>query len=323
MAACNCEVMEAIGGYFSLESRSGEHFHTGAIRLNLARCAFLYVLLARRFKKVYVPYYTCKVVLQQLHNADVDYEYYHINENFEPISIPQLKEREAFLYTNYFGLKQDFVKSLACRYGERLIVDNAQAFYAEPVAGIDTFYSTRKFFGVADGAYLYTEHTLNQTIEQDVSFGRMSHLLKRVDLGAEAGYQEFKINEEEIDDEPLKQMSKLTECMLLGIDYDSVAERRRVNYQILEEKLGASNLLGLEMDDSSVPMVYPYLPQSGGMRGKLIANKIFVAQYWDSVIRENEASEWEHNAAKNICFLPIDQRYRQKDMERIISVICD
>ena len=62
--------------------------------------------------------------------------------------IQNLVGLEAFLYTNYFGLKQGCVKLLEKKYGDHLIVDNAQAFFAKPIKGIDTFYSARKFFGL-------------------------------------------------------------------------------------------------------------------------------------------------------------------------------
>ena len=46
----------AIGGYFELELRSGERYHKDALCLNTARNCFEYILLARKYKKVYIPY---------------------------------------------------------------------------------------------------------------------------------------------------------------------------------------------------------------------------------------------------------------------------
>ena len=69
---------------------------------------------------------------------------------------------------------------------KQLIVDNTQAFCFSD-RGVDTFYSARKFFGVPDGAYLYTDKFLNVELEQDVSCQRCEHLLRRIDEGAERG----------------------------------------------------------------------------------------------------------------------------------------
>ena len=313
--------MKAIGGYFELELPKGEHYHKDAIRLNTARNSFEYVLHARGYTKVYIPYYTCKVMLEPIQKLGLDYEFYHINEQLEPKSLPRLSENEAFLYTNYFGLKQNCVKRLATEYGSHLIVDNAQAFYAEPVAGIDTFYSARKFFGLPDGAYLYTDKPLHQDFEQDCSFDRMSHLLKRVDLGAEAGYQDFRVNDDALISQDIKTMSKLTEALLAGIDYESAKQARRNNYLFLDKELGSSNQIHFELDEAAVPMVYPYLANDKDLKKRLISKKVFVATYWPNVFEWCKSDKLEYRFAEQTAYIPIDQRYDSKDMEIIRKTI--
>lgn len=46
----------------------------------------------------------------------------------------KIESSEAFLYTNYFGLKQDTVLYLS-RFYPNLIVDNAQAFLQNQLKG--------------------------------------------------------------------------------------------------------------------------------------------------------------------------------------------
>lgn len=313
--------MKAIGGYFSLETRVGEHYHKDVIQLNTARNCFEYVLRARGYSKVYIPYYTCKVMLEPIQKLGLDYEFYHINEQLEPKCLPRLSENEAFLYTNYFGLKQGCVRRLASELGSRLIVDNAQAFYAEPLEGIDTFYSARKFFGLSDGAYLYTDKPLHQVFEQDCSFDRMSHLLKRVDLGAEAGYQDFKKNDDALIGQDIKWMSKLTEALLSGIDYESAKKIRIENYNILTVALGATNQFHFELEAADVPMVYPYLTKDKTLKKRLITEKIFVATYWPNVFEWCKPDELEYELADRVAYIPIDHRYVKSDMFRMIEII--
>lgn len=313
--------MKAIGGYFELETRKGEHYHKNAIRLNTARNCFEYVLRTRGYRKVYVPYYTCEVMLEPIRKLGLEYGFYHINDQLEPAVFPTLKADEAFLYTNYFGLKQKCVKELSGRYNQQLIVDNAQAFFAEPIEGIDTFYSARKFFGLSDGAYLYTDKPLIQEFEQDCSFERMSHLLKRVDLGAEAGYQDFKKNDDILIGQDIKRMSKLTESLLSGVDYEDTKRQRRKNYSYLEQVLKESNLIHLDFDTDAVPLVYPYLAGDDSLKTKLISNKIFVATYWPNVFEWCKPGEWEYALAKSTVYIPIDQRYDCNDMNVITGAI--
>ena len=308
----------AIGGYFELELRKGEHYHKNAIRLNSGRNCFEYILRARSYKRVYMPFYTCEVLYEPLRRTGVERIDYHINEQLEPIELPDLKEREAFLYTNYYGLKQAYVEHLAQKYGNRLIVDNAQAFYAEPIAGIDTFYSPRKFFGMADGGYLYTTALLQQELPQAKSMSRMGHLLTRIEEGAEAGYQEFRHNDDSLDELPIQKMSKITEAILASIDYEPVRHQRRKNYEAFACQLEASNLVHLPLDETAVPMVYPYMTSDGTLRTKLISNKIFVATYWPNISDDNS---YEAYLKQHLLPLPIDQRSEEEDMKRIIEII--
>ena len=313
--------MEPIGGYFSLELPLHEEYHKDAIRLNTGRNCLEYILRARGYKKVYIPYYTCDVVLEPFKKLGVPYEYYHIDIHFEIRDRFMLKEGEALLYTNYYGLKQRNVEQLAAKVGNRLIVDNTQAFYAKPVEGIDTFYTCRKFFGVPDGAYLYTDKLLDVELEQDQSYGRMLSLTKRIDLSPEAGYQDFRDTSKALVGQPIKRMSKLTQRMMLGIDYESVTQIRRDNYQMLHEALGKENNLELPLEDDAVPMVYPYLVPVKGLREKLIENKTFVARYWPNVLECTTPDDIDYLLAYQMQPLPIDQRYGEEEMKRIIEFI--
>ncbi len=313
--------MEPIGGYFSLELPKGKEYHKDAIRLNTGRNCLEYILKARGYKKVYLPYYTCGVVLEPFMKLGIPYEFYHIDINFEIRDRFILTADEALLYVNYYGLKQRYVEQLAEKIGERLIIDNTQAFYAMPIAGIDTFYTCRKFFGVPDGAYLYTEKKLDEELEQDLSFDRMTSLTKRIDVGAEAGYGDFRETTKALAGQPIRRMSELTHRMMQGIDYEQIAQKRRANYQQLHAALGGSNTLSLSLEEDAVPMVYPYLTPTNGLRERLIENKIFVARYWPNVLEWTNKDDVEYFLACQMLPLPIDQRYGEEDMNRIITLI--
>lgn len=84
---------KAIGGYFGLELWNGEHYHKDAIKLNTARNCFEYILRTRHYRKVYIPYYTCEVMLQPLQKCGIEWEFYHIDKCFEPVRTLSLKSR--------------------------------------------------------------------------------------------------------------------------------------------------------------------------------------------------------------------------------------
>ena len=313
--------MEAIGGYFSLELPQREEYHKHAIRLNTGRNCLEYILRARGYKKVFVPYYTCEAVMEPINKLGVPYEFYHIDIHFEIRGRYTLKEGEALLYTNYFGLKQRYVEQLAVKVGNRLIVDNTQAFYAKHIEGIDTFYTCRKFFGVADGAYIYTDALLEEDFEQDESYSRMVHSLKRIDQSAEQGFKDYQRVEEGLDNQPIRSMSKLTQRIMQSIDYEAAAKKRRENYQYLQKALGGKNNIELSLDENAVPMVYPFLAPIKGIREWLIENKVFVARYWPNVLEWTTEKDIEYLLAFQMQPLPIDQRYGERELNRIIKLI--
>ena len=315
-------MMDAIGGYFGLELNNGKHYHNGAIKLNTARNCFEYILNVRMYSKVYIPYYTCNVMLEPLNKLGVDYEFYHIDKLLEPQKRYELKSKEAFLYTNYYGLKQNCVIELAKIYGKQLIVDNAQAFFERPIKNIDTFYSARKFFGVSDGAYLFTDKELEADLEQDISYNRMSHLLKRIDTGAESGYTDLRQNDDSLIENPILRMSNLTNAILQGVDYDSIKIKRRENYLWLHKHLADVNNVSFDLIDNTAPMVYPFGIKNGCKIRRLLNEKrIFIATYWHDVVTSVKKESLEYDLSMNIVALPIDSRYTVSEMDIIISTI--
>lgn len=319
MAESNSKITKPIGGYFELELPWHPEFHAEAIALNSGRFCLEYVLRCRKYKKVYVPYFTCDTAVEPFRKLGIQYEFYHIDKNYHVVDDIVLFEGEALLYTNYWGLQNNYCDQLAARYGDQLILDYSQAFYSKPISGIDTFYSCRKYFGVPDGGYLYTNVKADFQIDQDESYARMSSLLKRIDLSPERGYADFHKTEEAFSHDSIRKMSRLTKRLMQSIDYEQVAQRRLDNYNTLREKLGGRGLVYGE-----VPMVFPYFSEKGQeLRKHLIANKIFVAKYWPNVDEWAEEDSVETWMANYILPLPIDQRYDEEDMNRIINIIRD
>ncbi|HFK5575098.1 TPA: hypothetical protein ACG0AX_003469, partial [Elizabethkingia anophelis] len=151
----------AIGGYFQLELCENKPFqYSDLILLNTARNCLEYILRAKGYKKIYIPYFTCDVLLEPINKLNIDYQFYDIDDSLEPIfDYDRVGGNEVFLATNYFGIKTKFIEDLSSKV-KNLIIDNAQAFFAKPLLGIDTFYSPRKFVGVSDGGILATKKIL-------------------------------------------------------------------------------------------------------------------------------------------------------------------
>lgn len=312
----------SIGGYFELELSRGEEYHIDAIRLNTGRNAFEYLLRAKKYIKVYLPFYTCDVMLEPITKLNLAYEFYSIDSNFLPIfNYSNVQENEVFVYNNYFGICDVQTREVAAQC-KNLIIDNSQAFYSLPLTGVNTFYSPRKFFGLPDGAYLYTNKLMGSKFEKDISYKRCEHLLGRVETGAEAHFQTYKENSKSLCNQPIREISNLTQKLLSSIDYNTIADIRRQNFNYLHNELSQSNKLKFEFDNSTVPMVYPLLIKNGAaLKKELIANKIYVASYWPNVLDWAKADSFEYNLAKNMIAVPVDQRYEIKDMNEVLKLL--
>lgn len=305
--------MKEIGGYIELDTYTGSMLHDDGVKLNCGRNALAYIIKTKNIKKLWMPKFMCDSCDKVLSDNNVVVRYYSIGIDFKPT----IKEWDGWLYVvNFYGqLSNDYLTSL----GDRIIVDNAQAYFQEPIPGVDTLYICRKFFGVADGAILYTDKTIE--IEyQDESFNRMNFLLGRYERSAGEFYQEYVDNNHFFKDEPIKRMSKLTENLLHGIDYERVMRKRGENFSYLHEKFHSMNKLNL-----SVPIgafMYPlYIEDGSEVRKQLQAKKIFIPILWPAVFNLCEENELEYDMAKNILPIPVDQRYGIEDMRYIAKEI--
>lgn len=318
---------KAIGGYFELANREAEgNYPVDGVRLNTSRNALEYIIRCLPdCKHVYLPLYNCEAVVEPFKRLpNVGFSFYHINNKFEIAEEVTLHEGEYLIANNYFGLKDAYIAELAQKYGDRLIVDNAQALFAPALPGIKAAYSARKYVGVADGGFAVGVDGLDVlNFELDDASEHDSHLLIRKEQGAEAGFKDYQQNEGKLDNQPIRRMAYQTQDILLHIDYQNVIAKRRANFEYLQKALGSHNQLVLpELDSFACPMVYPFIgPANVDLRSKLIVNKIFVARYWPNVLEWAKPDDLEHTLTTRLIPLPIDQRYGKEDMDRIIEII--
>jgi len=305
-----------IGGYFELETHGSDLFHPKAILLNSARNALRYIIRAYGIKTLNVPYFTCPVVFDAIKSENCDIAFYDIDENFMPLK--DFGNSEYILANNYFGICGGNIRKLSGKYAN-IIVDNAQSFFSEPY-GLASFYSPRKFFGLPDGGLLLCEKQLDEQFERDVSYERMTHLLKRYDLGATAGFKDFQRNDDSLVQEPIKYMSALTFALMGNINYAKASDKRKNNFDYLRSELDSINELKIN-ENSTIPMAYPLLAKNEHLRKKLIENKIYIARYWEGIERIAPPDSRAAYLKNYLLPLPIDQRYSTEEMKHIADIV--
>lgn len=312
--------MKEIGGYLELEHYDQEEYYNGFFRLNTVRNAIALIMKEYGYKKLYIPKYLCHSVRKMLQKYGYDFEFYTIDETMAPAFNKILKRDEAILIVNYYGQFSNTALDYFRNQYHNIIVDNTQAFFQKPCEDIDTVYTCRKYFGVADGAYLSLAipSIYYNSLPEDHSYTRMLHLLGRYENSASEFYQYFQMVDEKFENEEIKKMSSLTRNLLKSVNYQTVIEKRRANVKYLHSHLQSQNTYKVNVEGCLY--MYPFLIKNGNeLREQLIKKKIYIPTLWPNVLKECNTDSFEYYLAENLVLLPIDQRYTPSDMEYILN----
>ena len=317
-----------IGSFIEWQFPQGNEYYRGntnIARLNSGRAGIYHAARCLYCSKVRLPRYLCKTVRDFLVKKGISLRYYDMNEKFEPI-LEDVPDEEAVVLTNYFGIMSDErMIRLAQRYS-KVIIDNAQAFFARAIPGCMNVYSARKFIGVPDGAYVVGEGA-DQFIdeyEQDYSSDTSLFLLLRVEYGcAGKAYEARHLNEERVDQSDIKRMSGLTHSILGGTDYGFIKRKRRENFRMACRLLDRYNGFSVQsyISDNCVPMVYPLLTDNEHLIDALLAQKHFQGRWWAYLSGVTTEGSFENKLSRYLVPITIDQRYEEKELVFIADVV--
>lgn len=313
-----------IGGYLELERFGGSMFHEGDVALNCGRACLEYLIELRSVERIWLPDYLCSSVPALCARCGVEVSTYRVTADFLPAYDFEVGLGEWLYLVDYFGqLDSEAVRTALEVSDGRLVVDESQGFFREPWVCADTLWTCRKWFGVADGAFLHTcdGARLDHDLPRCESFDKMGFVLGRFERPAGEFFAESKANNTRFVDEPMAAMSSLTENLLRAIDYEAVAEARRSNWDMLDVALRGLNLLG-GLVKPDVPFMYPLLVEDAGdIRARLAEEGIFIPSLWPNVLEECDLSDWAFKYSRDILPLPVDQRYGADDMVRVAEEV--
>lgn len=324
-----------IGGFLELELflRPGPGYHAGALALQNARACVSHIISQTRMQRVWLPYYTCNALLEPFEKAGVPYHFYPLNQELEVDStkVPsQLGAGEYIVYINYFGLKNSYVRELVEQYGNQILIDNTQDFFARGYAHGWAFNSARKSFGVPDGGYLYgpaselgTADSYPTNTEYDATY-----LIDRLRGAQQQAYAGFLAYEQTLGNTPLR-ISEFSAALLSQIEYTAVIARRRANFHYYHTQIRALNFLPINMEldtlpPDTVPFCYPLLLSRTGRldRQTLFNHNLFVPTLWPDVLeRQSIGFEWERQLTQSLLPLPVDHRYSMEEIDFVIKIV--
>lgn len=312
-----------IGGYMELERFTGREYYPDYFKINLGRTALVYLLQKLGCGRIFIPQYNCDSCIRSVRQAGFDAVTYAISEDLQPVLDPQEMDPQAdWLYVvNHYGqLDSDDIRKLYETYHHRIILDNAQAFYQAPLPEAPCIYTARKFFGLSDGAYIYSPTSIASDLPEDRSAGRMKHILGRLEDGARSHYSDMLAVSDTFAEAEPRRMSALTENLLRAIDYEEIAARRCRNYETLSRLLPSEN--PFTRRTPIVPFAYPYYhPDGVKLRKALAEQNIFVPTNWTYLLSSMPEDSLEYQWSKTILPLPIDQRYGEEEMRQLAEAI--
>lgn len=308
-----------IGGFIEFEHFSGKEYHKNCVCLNSGVSCLSYLIKVYNIKTIYLPYYLCDSIKEVCEKNNVTYYYYNISKDFKPIFPENFVKDSWFYFVNFYSQFSNFYIKRISRKINNLIVDNVQSFFQKPVKNIPTIYTCRKYFGVPNGAYLYTPKLLNEVLEKDYSYNKLEYLIGRFEKSANEFYQKYIEHEEEFRNTPILQMSSFTRNLLCVINYRKSLFIRKINFLYLNAKLWKINKLKLHRVSS---FMYPLFIENGCLiRKKLQTKKIYLPTLWPNVLIDCDTESIEYKYTNNILLIPIDQRYGIEEMKYIIKEI--
>lgn len=311
--------MRPIGGFFELElPHGGNKYHEDAIGLSTGRACIGVFIEQVRPKKVFVPHYTCDATFHPFQQKGISLELYEIDENLEPLYLPQLKSGEYFLYTNYFGVKEEYIRYLVDHYRERVFVDNTHCFFHKGYPGVWSFTSARKHFGVPDGAFLYAGAPLSTKFLpfEEIT---LSPYLNRLLGNQVLAFEQYQAHEASLNCD-INGISIYSYRVLGTVDFEKVQQRRKANFDYLQERLQGLNRLGFMKSES--PFCYPLWPKIPISHRDFHNELVFVPSYWKEIQnRVTKDNAFSVAFSASLLPLPVDHRYGREEMDRMVDII--
>lgn len=314
--------LHEIGGFLAFDCNFNNiKINNSELFFNSGRSAFsFYLKHLFPFKEIAVPFYTCPVVWKTIIECGITPYGYELNKNLEPVSP---KKNCPILLTNYFGIKTYFIKKRLSDFFYP-IVDNCQAFFCEDL-GVPSFSSPRKFFPLPDGGVLSSVpfcSAYSALKEKITELNDVEHIVFRTTKSAAEGYRYYQDNENKIDNSQILKMSRYSLGVLSFLDLNMVIRRRFENFFYLHTYLKQSNQLKICLNTWDVPLAYPYLCKDKNLRNRFIEKKIYVPFFWKSDGQSECMKSLDSTyLSEHLLPLPIDQRYGQNDMTKILEVI--
>ncbi len=286
--------------------------------------------------KILLPNYICDSVLVPIEKNGLSYSFYPLDESLQIEQNEFLKlysNSSVVLLVNYFGLQDltdqiNFVRKVDSN--AIIIEDDVMAYFEfkKELKGADFKYtSLRKTFPIPDGGIVKTNHKLPvvktpNTYGQYKAAASIMKNMRDILFDDNVYLNISRIGSSLINDELELGISFVAEKLFREVDEAQVIKQRKTNASFLADELEAKGIYPmLPLRKDKVPLFLPVkLSNRDEIRKRLFDRQIFCPIHWNNL--QNDQN-YKSNIAETELSLVIDQRYNEKDMAKIVSLITD
>lgn len=300
-------------------------------------------------KVALLPSYTCHTVIEPFIKANFSIETFPIDNYFCTSGYGLLNlineiDASVVLIHQYFGFEtlmdyQDVILKIKS-LGVIIIEDKTQCLFSDfnSINADYTICSVRKWLGVPDGAFaVCTEGKFeNKPTKADLNLSRIVREASRLKYsyifmneGVKDNFlQKYKLAEQMVDNQ-LEQfcIDDYSLRILSGLNIDKIKTIRKRNYSYLLENLihiRSFELLFKILPTEVTPLYCPVrVKKRYEIQRRLSMSSIYAPIVWPKSVLLPNVSPIINTLYEELLCLPIDQRYDNEDMERLVQCIVE
>ena len=329
--------IESSTGYFAY------YFNTGRAAIE----ALLMKLKAEGYRDLLLPSFLCDSVRDAAIRAGMNLEYYRVNRDLSVDTLTVNVRKNVIIYVvQFFGqrINDELISLVRETKNQRIIIieDISLSLLSEAgeYVGFGDYIvgSLRKWFPIIDGGILLSrievkfeqheaanDYSLNYFIAQilknhyllsgEKNKGQKDIFLSYNNDGMEALFSDYTI----------RKMTRVSQDLLRGANFDTIRARRINNYDLLKVLLADIPQVTVLVDrhENMTPLGMVILVEERDeLLSHLISRDIYCNVHW----RNNESTKYfnESEYLANRCItIPCDQRYGEKEMHYIYESVKD
>lgn len=298
----------------------------------------------RESKRVLMPSYSCKSMVQPFINNDYQIIYYKLTSDFQ-VDITdiykKLDDNTILLYIDYFGKDiglKSYIGEMRDLYSNIIIIEDRthDLFSEKQYSDLPDYIvsSLRKWLALPDGGILFSNHNIHVSeLSNDCYFFKMRmhgmkikhQYLLNGNILLKDEYRRMLSNAENYLDRQTEILGITnTSKTLFECCFDNIKENRNENYRYLYDIFYKSNKLDYLLFNyiPKCPIYFPIITNNRNeVQKRLAENSIYCPVIWPITDEAREVCSISYNISEHILSIPCDQRYNHGDMEYVGEII--